>query len=119
MRATGVDIVTLQPPQLTLRKILTCAAFMLLGFTLSELGMAIRETIAVTPLDHFISDGYSFLVEMLYEASQRGSRIGEVPITFAERREGESKLSRAVLLESAITPWRLVASRRSARPTAR
>jgi hypothetical protein len=34
-----------------------------------------------------------------------------VPITFVERREGESKISRAVLLESAITPWRLVASR--------
>jgi len=73
-----------------------------------------REALAALPLDHFISDGYSFLVEMLYEASQRGSRIGEVPITFAERREGESKLSRAVLLESAITPWRLISTRRTA-----
>ena len=73
-----------------------------------------RETLASLPLDRFISDGYSFLVEMLFEASQRGARIGEVPITFVERREGESKLSRAVLLESAITPWRLVATKRSA-----
>ena len=48
---------------------------------------------------------------MLFVASRRGCRIAEVPITFVERREGESKLSRAVLLESAITPWRLVASR--------
>ena len=70
-----------------------------------------REALAGLPLDGFISDGYSFLVEMLYVASQRGCRIGEVPITFVERRQGESKLSRAVLLESAITPWRLIATR--------
>jgi dolichol-phosphate mannosyltransferase len=64
---------------------------------------------ASLPLDAFLSDGYSFLVEMLYEAAQRGCRIAEVPITFVERREGESKVSRAVLIESAITPWRLIA----------
>jgi dolichol-phosphate mannosyltransferase len=72
-----------------------------------------REALAALPLDRFISDGYSFLVEMLYVASRHGCRIGEVPITFVERRQGESKLSRAVLLESAITPWRLIATRRT------
>jgi dolichol-phosphate mannosyltransferase len=70
-----------------------------------------REALACLPLDRLISDGYSFLVEMLYVASQRGYRIAEVPITFVERRLGESKLSVPVLLESAITPWRLVATR--------
>jgi len=73
-----------------------------------------RETLASLPLDRFISDGYSFLVEMLFVAARRGARIGEVPITFVERREGESKLSRAVLFESAITPWRLIGTKRSA-----
>ena len=48
---------------------------------------------------------------MLFVAARRGCRIAEVPITFVERRQGESKLSRAVLLESAITPWRLIATR--------
>ena len=71
------------------------------------------------PLDRFISDGYSFLVVMLFVAAQRGCRIGEVPITFVERRQGESKLSRAVLVESAITPWRLIATRSSAATRAR
>jgi dolichol-phosphate mannosyltransferase len=66
-----------------------------------------RDALASMPLDRFISDGYSFLVEMLYVAARRGSRIAEVPITFVERRLGESKLSRAVLIESAIAPWRL------------
>ncbi len=37
----------------------------------------------------------------------RGARIGEVPIIFVERRMGTSKLSSGVLLESALTPWRL------------
>jgi dolichol-phosphate mannosyltransferase len=73
-----------------------------------------RETLASLPLDRFISDGYSFLVEMLFVAARRGARIGEVPITFVERREGESKLSRAVLFESAITPWRLIGTKGSA-----
>jgi dolichol-phosphate mannosyltransferase len=69
-----------------------------------------RSALASLPLDRFFSDGYSFLVEMLFVASRRGCRIAEVPITFVERRAGESKISHAVLLESAITPWRLVAS---------
>jgi dolichol-phosphate mannosyltransferase len=69
-----------------------------------------RPALAGLPLDTFFSDGYSFLIEMLYVAARRGCRIAEVPITFVERREGESKISRAVLLESAITPWRLIAS---------
>ncbi len=66
-----------------------------------------REALAAIPLAHFTSDGYSFLVEMLFVAAAARLRIAEVPITFVERRLGESKLSRAVLLESAITPWRL------------
>jgi dolichol-phosphate mannosyltransferase len=73
-----------------------------------------REVLAAMPLDRFISDGYSFLVEMLFVAGEQGARIAEVPITFVERRQGESKLSRAVLVESAFMPWRLVARGRSA-----
>lgn len=69
-----------------------------------------REALAGLPLDRFISEGYSFLVEMLFVASRRGCRIAEVPITFVERRVGESKISKAVIFESAITPWRLISS---------
>ena len=67
-----------------------------------------RAALADLPLDRISSDGYSFLVETLYMAAQRGARIVEVPITFVERRQGESKLSRAVLLESVWMPWRLI-----------
>ena len=74
-----------------------------------------KSALASLPLDAFFSDGYSFLVEMLFVAHRRGCRIAEVPITFVERREGESKVSRAVLLESAVTPWRLIANPESSR----
>jgi dolichol-phosphate mannosyltransferase len=66
-----------------------------------------REALARLPLESLISDGYAFLVEQLYLARQLGCRIKEVPIIFVERREGSSKLSSRVLLESLIVPWRL------------
>jgi len=67
-----------------------------------------REAIARLPIADMVSDGYAFLVEMLYEAKRRSLRIGEVPIIFIERRMGQSKLSSNVLIESLIMPWRLV-----------
>jgi dolichol-phosphate mannosyltransferase len=67
-----------------------------------------RESLARLPLDRMVSDGYAFLVEMLFEARRAGCRIGEVPIIFVERRQGQSKVSSAVLIESLITPWRLL-----------
>ena len=78
-----------------------------------------KSALASLPLDAFFSDGYSFLVEMLFVAYRRGCRIAEVPITFVERREGESKVSRAVLLESAVTPWRLISNSESSRKAPR
>ena len=66
-----------------------------------------REALARLPLAGLLSDGYAFLVEQLHLARRIGCRIREVPIIFVERREGSSKLSSSVLLESAIVPWRL------------
>jgi len=66
-----------------------------------------RDALAQVPIASMVSDGYSFLTEMLYEAKRRGFRIGEVPIIFVERRVGQSKLSSSVLIESLIMPWRL------------
>jgi dolichol-phosphate mannosyltransferase len=67
-----------------------------------------REALARLPLRSVLSDGYAFLVEMLYQASRLGCRIGEVPIIFIERRAGQSKVSTPVLLESLVVPWRLI-----------
>jgi dolichol-phosphate mannosyltransferase len=67
-----------------------------------------RGALERIPLDQMVSEGYAFLVEMLFEANRRGCRIGEVPIIFVERRQGHSKVSATVLAESVIMPWRLV-----------
>src|SRR5207245_10180566 len=40
-----------------------------------------REALAAIPLERFMSEGYSFLVEMLFVAAEQGSRIADVPIT--------------------------------------
>ena len=66
-----------------------------------------REALARLPLEKITSEGYSFLVEVTFQAASAGITIAEVPIVFVERRQGTSKLSTSVLIESLITPWRL------------
>ena len=68
-----------------------------------------RDALARMGFEYAEASGYAFLTEMLYDAAQRGCRIGEVSIVFVERREGYSKLSSRVLIESLLTPWRMVA----------
>ena len=68
---------------------------------------ALREIIA----QPITSDGYGFQVELVYRAWRFGYSVGEVPITFAERRYGHSKISRAIVVEALwlITLWGLKA----------
>jgi dolichol-phosphate mannosyltransferase len=67
-----------------------------------------REALARLPLDGILSEGYSFVVEVTFLAAVRGLRIAESPIIFIERRQGASKLSSGVLIESLFTPWKLI-----------
>ena len=53
------------------------------------------------------AEGYAFLVETTFRAQRAGLRIAEVPITFVDRREGQSKMSRQIIFESVLSPWRL------------
>ena len=68
-----------------------------------------REALERLPLASITSDGYAFIVELAWEAARARLKCAEIPITFVERREGASKLSAMVMLESAIVPWRLAA----------
>jgi dolichol-phosphate mannosyltransferase len=68
-----------------------------------------REALERLPLASITSDGYAFIVELAWEAWRAQLRCVEVPITFVERRNGASKLSGVVIVESAIVPWRLAA----------
>ncbi|HEX4914305.1 MAG TPA: hypothetical protein VFV51_10120, partial [Vicinamibacterales bacterium] len=67
-----------------------------------------REALARLPLDRIVSDGYAFLLDVTFMAAAEGLRIAESPIIFVERRQGASKLSSGVLIESLFTPWKLV-----------
>jgi dolichol-phosphate mannosyltransferase len=46
--------------------------------------------------------GYSFQIEMAYRTIQLGGRTAEVPIVFIEREVGESKMSKAIVLEALV-----------------
>jgi len=53
------------------------------------------------------SEGYAFQVETAFRAQRAGLRIVEIPITFTDRRAGQSKMSGKVIFESILKPWRL------------
>ncbi len=66
-----------------------------------------RAVLETLDLDGIHSNGYSFQIEMAYRTLQAGFRVGEVPIMFPDRRVGNSKMSRRIVLEALITVWRL------------
>jgi len=53
------------------------------------------------------AEGYAFQVETIFRAHRAGLRIVEIPITFTDRRAGQSKMSGRVILESILKPWLL------------
>jgi dolichol-phosphate mannosyltransferase len=57
---------------------------------------AVLETIDV---DAISSRGYAFQIETTYRALRAGFRIVEVPITFVDREQGGSKMSKGIVLE--------------------
>jgi dolichol-phosphate mannosyltransferase len=64
-----------------------------------------REVLQSMPLDRIRSNGYIFLVEMAYVAYVMKYKISEVPIYFADRRWGKSKMSLRIQLEAAVRIW--------------
>ncbi|MBL1081485.1 polyprenol monophosphomannose synthase [Streptomyces actinomycinicus] len=69
-------------------------------------------TLRDVDLSSLDSAGYSFQVELKYRAVQAGHRAAEIPIRFAERTEGVSKMTLRTQLESAVVPVRLRLKRR-------
>jgi dolichol-phosphate mannosyltransferase len=53
------------------------------------------------------SNGYSFMVETLYRALLRGHSVREVPIVFADRVNGQSKMSKHIIFEAMGMVWKL------------
>jgi dolichol-phosphate mannosyltransferase len=68
---------------------------------------AVLETIDLDAID---SKGYAFQIEGTYRSLRAGFRVVEVPIVFADREVGGSKMSRSIVLEAI---WKVPALRLS------
>lgn len=80
-------------------------------------GFRCYRTSALAAIDvaRLRSRGYAILPELVYTLWRQGARIVEVPILFAQRTAGSSKLSAAIALEVALLPYRLATSNRRPR----
>ncbi|MFO8037184.1 MAG: polyprenol monophosphomannose synthase [Anaerolineales bacterium] len=67
-----------------------------------------KETLLGIPLDRVKSQGYAFQVEMAYITHRRGYQITEVPIYFADRERGTSKMSLQIQMEAALRVWAIL-----------
>lgn len=63
-----------------------------------------RDSLDAIDFDAVDSLGYAFQVEMTYRALLSGMEVVEVPIRFADRDLGASKMSRKIFLEAV---WRV------------
>jgi dolichol-phosphate mannosyltransferase len=73
------------------------------------------ETLAAVPFDGVHAGGYVFQIEMTFRASRAGARIREIPIVFRDRRVGQSKMSRRIVVEALVVVVQLRAEELRAR----
>lgn len=66
-----------------------------------------RRVLAAIDLDDVRSNGYAFQIEMSFRATRKGFKPVEIPIVFADRTEGESKMSGHIVREAVLMVWRL------------
>ncbi|NTU66115.1 MAG: polyprenol monophosphomannose synthase [Chloroflexi bacterium] len=66
-----------------------------------------REVLQAIELDSIRSNGYSFLIEMIFYVQRRNFSVGEVPIIFEDRRRGTSKISKNEVVRALQTVQRL------------
>jgi dolichol-phosphate mannosyltransferase len=59
------------------------------------------------PFEGVHAGGYVFQIEMTYRASRAGARVRELPIVFRDRRVGQSKMSRRIVLEALVVVLQL------------
>ena len=60
------------------------------------------STLGAIPFDGVHAGGYVFQIEMTFRAAREGARVREVPITFRDRRVGQSKMSRRIIVEALV-----------------
>lgn len=68
-----------------------------------------RVVLETVNLDGIISDGYSFQIEMNFRTWVKKFKIKEMPIVFTDRRVGQSKMSKKIVIEAIFIVWKLLA----------
>jgi dolichol-phosphate mannosyltransferase len=76
-------------------------------------------TLTAVPFAGVHAGGYVFQIEMTFRADRLGARIAEVPIVFADRRVGQSKMSRRIVVEALLVVVKLRVEELTARVTGR
>jgi dolichol-phosphate mannosyltransferase len=66
-----------------------------------------RQALQAVNLDRVESEGYAFQIEVSFRAWRKGFTIGEIPIVFADRTLGESKMSKKIIWEAVWKVWKL------------
>lgn len=66
-----------------------------------------RKVLEAIPLDKVRFIGYAFQIEMKYRAWKLGFKIKEVPITFIDRKEGVSKMTKGIVQEAIYGVWKM------------
>ena len=74
-----------------------------------------RRALESVDLDAIHSEGYSFQIEIAYMIHTLGLKLKEIPIIFTERASGVSKMSKSIIREAALLPWRIRLNRFKAR----
>ncbi|HSN90748.1 MAG TPA: polyprenol monophosphomannose synthase [Anaeromyxobacteraceae bacterium] len=70
-----------------------------------------REVLEAIDLPSVECSGYAFQIELTWRAVRAGFRVAEVPIVFEDRRVGQSKMSRRIVLEALAKVWAIRFSR--------
>jgi len=65
------------------------------------------EALKTIDLDQIRSNGYAFQIEMSFKVWKKGFRLVEIPIVFADRRLGSSKMSKHIVYEAVFMLWKL------------
>jgi dolichol-phosphate mannosyltransferase len=64
-----------------------------------------RRALQVLDLDRVHSNGYSFQIEITHRLWRQGFAVAEVPITFADRVRGKSKMAGGIINEAFWMVW--------------
>ncbi len=102
--ASGVSVLNWPMKRLVLSYASNIFARVVTGVPVNDLTSGFKafrvNVLRTIDLNAIRSNGYAFQVEMNVRAFRRGFKIVEVPIVFTERRVGDSKMSRKIVIEA-------------------